>query len=67
MPAYLLKTADESAVITSVTKDWQGGMPFTVLYGTDGKLSYFRQGKVALPTMRTEIDKLLAPAALTRP
>ncbi len=62
MPAFLLKTADESSVITSISKDWQGGMPFTVLYGTDGKQAYFRQGKVALPTVRAEIDRLLSPA-----
>ncbi len=63
MPAYLLKTADESAVITSITKDWQGGMPFTVLYGTDGKLSYFRQGKVVVDTLRDEVNKALGGPA----
>ncbi|NOT47010.1 MAG: TlpA family protein disulfide reductase [Acidobacteria bacterium] len=57
MPAYLLKTADESAVITAISKDWQGGMPFTVLYGADGKLTYFRQGKVVLEKLRAEINK----------
>lgn len=62
MPAYLLKTADESAVITSISKEWQGGMPFTVLYGADGKLSYFRQGKVVLDTLRGEVNKVLRPA-----
>src|SRR6476661_3319582 len=30
MPAYLLKVADESAVISSITKDWNGGLPFTI-------------------------------------
>lgn len=62
MPAYLLKTRDESAVITSITKDWQGGMPFTVLYSPDGKLSYFRQGKVVLETLRSEVGKAMKPA-----
>lgn len=63
MPAYLLKTPDESAVITSISKEWQGGMPFTVLYGTDGKLTYFRQGKVVLETLRGEVNKALSRSA----
>lgn len=62
MPAYLLKATDESEVISSISKDWQGGMPFTVLYGTDGKLTYFRQGKVVLETLRNEVTKALSPA-----
>lgn len=60
MPAYLLKTPDESAVISSVSKDWRGGMPFTALYGTDGKLAYFREGKVVMDVLRAELDKLLS-------
>lgn len=58
MPAYLLKTADESAVISSVSKDWQGGMPFTVLFNEKGETRYFRQGKVVLETLRVELNKL---------
>lgn len=63
MPAYLLKTNDESGVITSISKDWRGGMPFTALYSPDGKLAYFREGKIVLATIRTELNKLLASAA----
>ncbi len=63
MPAYLLKTADESAVISSISKEWQGGMPFTVLYGADGNLTYFRQGKVVLETLKTAVNKTLAGPA----
>lgn len=59
MPAYLLKTADESAVIASISKEWQGGMPFTILFNPKGETTYFRQGKVVLETLRTEVDKLL--------
>ncbi len=62
MPAYLLKTADESAVISSVSKDWQGGMPFTVLFNEKGETKYFRQGKVVLETLRVELTKLTPPA-----
>ena len=63
MPACLLKTNDESGVITSISKDWRGGMPFTALYSPDGKLAYFREGKIVLATMRSELDKLLGSDA----
>jgi thiol-disulfide isomerase/thioredoxin len=62
MPAYLLKVPDESAAISSVSKDWTGGLPFTILFGVDGKMVYLRQGKVALPTLRTNLDRILHPA-----
>ena len=62
MPAYLLKTADESAVISSVSKDWQGGMPFTILFNEKGETKYSRQGKVVLETLRAELNKLTPPA-----
>ena len=64
MPAYLLKTPDEGAVITSISKDWHGGMPFTALYGPKGDLVYFREGKVVMETMRAELNKLLLAPAL---
>jgi thiol-disulfide isomerase/thioredoxin len=60
MPAYLLKTADESAVIASVSNDWQGGMPFTILLNAKGETAHFRQGKINPATVRSEINKLLA-------
>lgn len=60
MPAYLLKTTDESAVISSVSKDWRGGMPFTALFAPKGDLAYFREGKVVMDTMRAELNKLTA-------
>lgn len=60
MPAYLLKTADESAVISSISKDWQGGMPFTILLNAKGETAHFRQGKINPETVRSEINKLLA-------
>jgi thiol-disulfide isomerase/thioredoxin len=63
MPAYLLKTADESGVISSISKSWAGGMPFTALYNTKGELAYFREGKVVMATLREELNKLIAPPA----
>jgi thiol-disulfide isomerase/thioredoxin len=64
MPAYLLKTADESAVISSVSKDWQGGMPFTILLNAKGETAHFRQGKINPETVRSEINKLIVPPAI---
>ena len=59
MPAYLLKALDDDAAITSVSKEWSGALPLTVLYDPAGKQIYYRQGKVKLETVRTELDKLL--------
>jgi thiol-disulfide isomerase/thioredoxin len=59
MPAYLLKVADESAVISSIAKDWNGGLPFTILYDEKGEIAYFKQGKVKVDAVKVEIDKLL--------
>jgi len=59
MPAYVLKTADESTVITSVSKEWFGGMPFTILYHPKGNAVYERQGKVQLDVVRPQIEKLV--------
>jgi thiol-disulfide isomerase/thioredoxin len=62
MPAYLLVAKDESATITSIAKDWTGGLPFTILYNEKGELAYFRQGKVKIDILRAELDKLAATA-----
>ncbi len=59
MPAYLLKTDNEEAAIASVTKDWQGGLPFTVLLNEKGEIVYIRQGKIKAEILRSEIDKIL--------
>lgn len=63
MPAYLLHVADEGAVISLISPDWRGGMPFTALFSADGKLAYFREGKVVAEKLRSEIEKLLPTAA----
>jgi len=62
MPAYLLKTPDESAFIATISKAWQGAMPFTILYDKDGKAAYQREGKVNLEVIRPQIAALLTNA-----
>jgi thiol-disulfide isomerase/thioredoxin len=60
MPAYLLKVADESAVISSIAKDWNGGLPFTILYNDKGEIAYFKQGKVKVDVLKVEIEKFIS-------
>lgn len=59
MPAYLLKTPDESAAVESVSKDWQGALPFTIFYNQAGETVYSKQGKFKTETLRAEIEKVL--------
>jgi len=59
MPAYLLKTASEESAIAAVSKEWQGGLPFTILFNEKAATVYSRQGKVKLDILRSEIDKIL--------
>lgn len=58
-PAYLLKTPDEGAAIAVVSKNWQGGLPFTILYNERGETVYIKQGKFKTELLRAEIEKNL--------
>jgi thiol-disulfide isomerase/thioredoxin len=58
MPAYLLKTEDEEAAIAVISKDYVGGLPFTILFDGKGASVYFIQGKFKPDILRVEIDKL---------
>lgn len=60
MPAFLLKTPDESAAISLVSKDWSGNLPLTAVYDSKGELSYFRPGKFRYETLREEIEKVVS-------
>ena len=66
MPPYLLKANDENTFISAIAKDWQGGMPFTALYAPDGKLIYYREGKVILPLLHTELEKAVSNSTATQ-
>ncbi|HUF04726.1 MAG TPA: TlpA disulfide reductase family protein [Aridibacter sp.] len=68
MTPYLLRTLDETAVIGSISKDWQGGLPFTVLYDAEGNVKHARQGKIKVPVVRGILDDLIqipGPIAVT--
>ena len=55
-PAYLLKTPDEGAAIGLVSKDWQGGLPFTILFNAQGETIYSKQGKFKTDVLVAEIE-----------
>jgi hypothetical protein len=59
-PAYLLKTPDEEAAIGLVSKDWQGALPFTILFNAQGETIYSKQGKFKTDVLVAEIEKTLA-------
>lgn len=65
MPAYLLKTANEDAMIPMVSKNWQGGLPFTILFNEKGETVYFRQGKVKINILRAALEKLFPTTVIT--
>jgi thiol-disulfide isomerase/thioredoxin len=62
MPAYLLKTPDDGSAINLVSKDWQGALPFTVLYNANGETVYLKQGKFKTDFLRAAIEDVLKPA-----
>ncbi len=60
-PAYLLKTPDEGAAIELVSKDWQGALPFTILFNAEGETIYSKQGKFESDVLVAEIKKISPP------
>lgn len=64
MPAYLLRTPNETAAISAVSPDWNGALPFTVLFDGKGATAYTRQGRVVPEDLRARLNGLLAPAAV---
>lgn len=58
-PTFLLYTSDENTVINSISEEWKGGLPFSALYDTNGKLVYIKLGRFSPAVLRNEFDKLL--------
>ncbi|MET0753137.1 MAG: redoxin domain-containing protein, partial [Pyrinomonadaceae bacterium] len=65
MPAYLLKSQSEDAAIMTVSKNWQGALPFTILFNEKGETVYFRQGKVKIDLLRAALEKIQPNVAVT--
>ncbi|HMT07254.1 MAG TPA: TlpA disulfide reductase family protein [Pyrinomonadaceae bacterium] len=59
MPSYLLHTTDQDAAITMVSKDWSGNLPLTMVYDTNGKVVYQRNGKFRYEALKENIDRAL--------
>lgn len=62
MPSYLLKSANENISLQNISKDWAGGLPFTVLFDADGKQLTWRQGKFKPEALRALVEKTLQTA-----
>lgn len=60
MPAYLLKTDNEEDAISTISQDWSGGLPFTVLFNGKGEIVYTKQGVVKPDVLRAELQKITA-------
>ena len=61
MPAYLLVTDNEEAAMAVVSKEWTGGLPYTILFDAKGSIAYSRQGKVKIDLLKAALVKM-APA-----
>jgi thiol-disulfide isomerase/thioredoxin len=57
-PAFLLKVHDQDAAISTVSADWQGALPFTILLNADGEAVYSKQGKFSPGVLVDAIEKL---------
>ena len=59
MPTYLLVSADENSLVSSISQEWSGALPFTILYRQTGEVAFLQQGKVNPATLKSEIEKTL--------
>jgi thiol-disulfide isomerase/thioredoxin len=62
MPAYLLVASDDEAAMAVVSKNWNGALPFTILFDPNGGVAYFRQGKVRIDLLKAALGKYVAPS-----
>ena len=60
MPAYLLNVPDPEPAINAVDPKWQGDLPATFLYNSDGSIAYKHFGRVDPAELRAALDKLVA-------
>jgi thiol-disulfide isomerase/thioredoxin len=63
MPAFLLKPRNDETAIMMVSKNWHGGLPFTILFNEKGETIYFREAKVKIDILRGHLEKLTAVQA----
>jgi thiol-disulfide isomerase/thioredoxin len=59
MPSYLLDANDPEPAINAVDPRWQGDLPATFLYNSQGELIYKHFGRVNTAELREAIEKLV--------
>ena len=59
MPAYLLNVSDPDPAIKAVDPQWQGDLPATILYTTNGQVAFKHFGRVNTTELRQAIDKVI--------
>lgn len=59
MPAYLLNVSDPDPAIKAVDPQWQGDLPATILYTTNGEVAYKHFGRVNTGELRQALDKVI--------
>jgi hypothetical protein len=62
MPTYVLVSADENALISSIAKNWTGALPSTILYNVNGEMTYLKQGKISPEMLTAKIEEILQEA-----
>jgi thiol-disulfide isomerase/thioredoxin len=60
MPAFLLRVKNKDTMFT-LMPFWTGGLPFMVLYDTNGKVSYAKTGVVDAKILKSELELALSP------
>jgi len=66
MPTYLLVTTNEEAAMAAVSRQWTGGLPFTILFDPKGGVLYSRQGKVKIDVLKAALVRSV-PATTAAP
>jgi thiol-disulfide isomerase/thioredoxin len=64
---YRKKSGDDQAFIETVDRGWGGELPFSVLYGRDGRKVKVFSGRQSYEQYRSEIVKLLGERKLRAP
>jgi thiol-disulfide isomerase/thioredoxin len=59
MPSYVLDANDPEPAINAVDPGWQGDLPATFLYNSQGALIYKHFGRVNTAELREAIEKLV--------
>src|ERR1051325_7275983 len=57
VPAYLLVTPTEEAAMAVVSRDWSGGLPYTILIDPKAGVPYSRQGKVKIDALKAALEQ----------